>query len=395
MIDCGEVVTKKSRDSKRMVIAGDLYAGGRVGERLADDQKHVWSDLYEEILSHDFRIVNLECPLTENLENILKDGPSLSGPIAAAKGIKRGGFNIVSLANNHIMDRGSKGLQDTLDACNSARLRTVGAGLSIKDSTAPLLLIEGDFQIAVIAIAENEFGNATQIIGGACPLDPIRNGEQIRDAAKRTDFVLVIYHGGTEYFSLPNPQMRDICQFFVNEGADAVVCHHTHVSSGIEWFHEAPIAYGIGNFAFDWPQRTPNGWNQGHLVSLLVGRHRVEELRIIPYEQCVGEPIVRRLGSKKQAKYNAEISALSEAILDANYMASEWRKHCLMKRRQMLSKLLLFNRVERFLIARGIWPFWRGVGQNAVRLAQVLNMIRCESHRSMLLEILQSEIDKQ
>ena len=77
----------------------------------------------------------------------------------------------------------------------------------------------------------------------------------------------MIIHGGNEYYNLPSPKLKQRCQFFVDMGADSIICHHTHVRSGWEVYKNSPIFFGLGNFVFSC-KSDKKGWYEGSLVEL-------------------------------------------------------------------------------------------------------------------------------
>jgi len=259
-ISAGHVVLNEGKSTCTLTIAGDLSPIGRAEALLVNKHfKEVWGGLLEILTNGDLSVVNLECPLTYRKTPILKAGPHLRADPRCAESIHAGGFDVVTLANNHILDMGQEGLLDTCQACQEAGLSTVGVGRNLSEANRPLIQTVKGIRVAIIALAEHEFSIATYDKAGACALDPIENYYQIMRAKELADFVLVVFHGGNEYYALPSPRMVKTCRYFVDCGAHAVVCHHTHVPSGIEFYHDAPIVYGTGNFLFDWPQPRQNG----------------------------------------------------------------------------------------------------------------------------------------
>ena len=267
-----------------MLIAGDLFVAddGSLATALAT---HPWAELRGLIGSHDLALVNLECPVTTRGAEIVKSGPSLAGDATLPALIRAGGFTAVTLANNHIMDRGAEGLADTLAACSSAGLLTVGAGHDLAAAREPLVVDAAGVRVAVVNVAEREFSIAGPACAGAAPLDPWSTPQAIAAARAQADAVVAIVHGGNEYFALPRPGLRAACRALVHAGACAVVCHHAHVPLPVEVYEGAPIAYGTGNFLFPAVTPKPAGWYCGYAVSMNVAVTGVASLRLIPYEQ--------------------------------------------------------------------------------------------------------------
>jgi poly-gamma-glutamate synthesis protein (capsule biosynthesis protein) len=286
------------------------------------------------------------------------------------------------------MDMDHAGLKETIETCRSAGLRTVGAGGNLAEAAQPIYADVFGLRIAVLAIAEHEHSIATERRAGASPLEPMDNYDQIKEARERSDFVLAVLHGGNEYYPLPSPRMVRTCRFLVDAGAHAVVCHHIHVPSGIEIYHDAPIIYSTGNFLFDDPGTVAPEWFRGYLVSISIRPGGATDLRLIPYRQCLGGIDVRFMDEDESRGFLAEISRLSGIIGESDALLQQWSRFCASRRGDYVSQILALSRVERKLCKMsGIWPFWR---MSRKRIPQLLDMFQCESHRDVCIEILAS-----
>ena len=368
-----------------MLVAGDLCAQGRVGEALIGSAPALWRGVTEVTEAHDLCVVNLESPLTHSHTPITKSGPHLRADPACAFGIRTGGFTVATLANNHILDMGEEGLVDTVHACQAAGISTVGAGRNLAEATRPLVVRLNNLKVAILAFAEHEFSIATDGSAGAWPLDIIDNHKQISAAREETDFVLVILHGGNEGYHLPSPRLAKTCRFFADSGADAIICHHTHTSSGTDVWNGVPIVYGTGNLLFDVEPAPHSSWYQGYMVSLDIRRHRVEHLQLIPYVQSPEAASIRLLEGNEAAEFTRELERLSKIISDAQHLESCWQKFCNNRQRESMTKLLSGNRVLDALLSRDLIPL-RLLRR---RFPVMLNLLRCEAHHDVLVETLE------
>ena len=270
----------------KVLVAGDLYPGGENESHLMDKNgTAIWNDFLLETSDHDFNIVNLECPLTTRYSPIEKQGPNLSIIPGVINGIIAGGFNVITLANNHIMDMGEAGLFDTIKIFEQNDIFYSGVGKNLIGAEIPLILNKSDFSLAVIAIAEHEFSTASRSKPGANPLDVRKNFTQIQKAKESSDFILVIFHGGNEFYPYPSPDFQLSCRFFIDSGADAVICHHTHVVSGFEIYNNKTIFYGLGNLLFNYEGFRQDNCYQGYAVSLSISKNRINQFRVIPTVQ--------------------------------------------------------------------------------------------------------------
>jgi len=227
-----------------------LICGDYIVDKLENNHNDIFGEFIKIIKEADISIYNQEHPVTLSRKKYptKKFGPTGACNPEALKPVLKAGFNCVSLANNHIFNRGIEGLNDTLDYFKRHNIRTIGAGVNLNSAQEIHYFNVDDITIAVLNFAENEFNTATKRHGGANPLNVIQNAKQIQEAKEKSDSVFVIIHGGIEYLRYPSPRMVQLCRFYVECGASAIVCHHSHVVSGYEVFKKSPIFYGIGNF---------------------------------------------------------------------------------------------------------------------------------------------------
>ena len=371
-----------------IIIAGDLCPSGQSEKLLSTNQvEQLFTEIVPVLQTADLSIANLECPLTHQMSPIVKSGPHLWADPACAEGIRSAGFKVVSLANNHILDMGREGLADTIVACTDAGLKTVGAGENLAQATRPLLIDIKGIRIAILAFAENEFSIATQHSYGAWPVDPVTNYYQIKQAKQKAEFVLVMLHGGNEYYELPNPNMVKLCRYFVELGANAVICNHVHVPGGIEIYEGTPIIYSTGNFLFE-GENEVDGWYKGFLVKLEIQPNAVVRVQLIPYWQSKNMVGVTLMDQEERQLIFSDISNLSTIIADSTLLTKHWNQFVQSKREQYFNSLLNLSKVERKMLRFGIWPFWRLKRSNGSRL---LNLFSCEAHHDLVVSLLSTE----
>ncbi len=380
-----------SLQSVHILVTGELCPLGRPEKFLRGSNAIAfWDEVIQVTTDHDFCITNLECPLTERHTPVNKIGPTFRADPECAIGIRNGGFDLVSLANNHIFDMGKHGIERTLQACRDADLSTVGAGIDITQAAKPFIVTIKGIRIAILAYAEAEFSTATLTSAGACPLDEVDNYYQIRSAHERSDFVLVILHGGNEYYSLPSPRLQKVCRYFADLGAGAIVCHHSHVSSGFEVINGVPIFYGTGNFLFDWPKRRTASWYKGYMVSLSIKKDQVNRFELIPYEQCKDKVGVQLLLTETaKESFFEEIKQLNSVIADQQSLDHHWQSFCSNKQFQYLGAVFAGNAFTKLM--------WRRRWMNRKRLGRrrliALNLIRCQAHRDVLIAALNDDAE--
>ena len=256
-----------------VLIAGDYCPRGRMSELVENGNPKVFDLVRPVIEQCDYSIVNLECPVrTTEGGGIKKAGPSLKCSPKAVDALKYAGFKCATLANNHFYDQGEEGVRETIHALTDAGIAYVGGGENIETAGHTLYKEINGKTLAVINCCEHEFSIATETTGGSNPLNPIQQYYAIKEAKRKADYVIVIVHGGIEHYQYPSQRMADTYRFFVDAGADAVINHHQHCFSGGEVWHGKPIFYGLGNFCFDWREKSSKLWVEGYILGMVTCR---------------------------------------------------------------------------------------------------------------------------
>ena len=292
---------------------------------------------------------------------------------------------MVTLANNHIMDYGENGLNDTVDFLNKSSINFVGAG-SIKAFVKETQMFQKNgIKLAIINIAENEWSTINNNkTSGANALDPVSNFYAITDARSKADFVLVITHGGHEMYELPSPRMKSLFRFFVDIGADAVINHHTHTFSGYEIYKDKPIYYSTGNFLFDYPGKRGCDWNKGILVNLTFEKHRVYH----SYQYFIQGEENTLFSFVENSTVNENIEMLNCIIQNDEMLEKKFLQYCEFTKKQYLAYLeSSSNKYINYLKRKHILP-----KLNLRKKRLYLNLFRCEAHRDVIIKILENEI---
>jgi hypothetical protein len=368
----------------KILITGDFCPVNRI-ELLSVQRnyKSIFNDFLPFVQSSDIAVTNLEAPVYNGRSPISKTGPVLKVPVEIVNSLKFAGFNLVSLANNHIMDHGNKGLISTINSCEKNGIDTVGAGLSLSDARKIFYKEVKGKRLAFISIAENEWSTAEKNKPGANPLNVVDNYNDIKTAKNNADYVFVIVHGGHEMYNLPSKRMKTTYQFFVDAGADVVIGHHAHCYSGYEMFKGIPIFYNLGNFVFDNPKFIDSIWNEGFAVEFTIGEKL--SFRIIPYKQCGKTAGVYLLSDSDKIKFDYSIENLNRIINDEDMLEIEFEKYFESVRDLYLAYLEPYsNFILHGLHKRKLFPSLFRKKKKEL----YLNLIRCESHRDIFQKIL-------
>ena len=193
-----------------IVIGADLVPTASNEENFikGDLSGTLCKELLDILADADFRIFNLETPLYDGNTPIKKAGPNLSAKCDTVNGIKALNVDLLTLANNHIMDHGVAGLNSTLDTLKQAGIDFVGVGANVSEANKPYTFDFAGKKIGVYACAEHEFSIATEDTPGANPVDLLEIFEHIQRLKSECDYVIVLYHGGKEYYRYPSPDLQ-------------------------------------------------------------------------------------------------------------------------------------------------------------------------------------------
>lgn len=374
----------------KVLVVGDFYPNFELKTTLLNNEPNIIFDkFYSIIQKSDLAIVNLESPLTSGDKAIKKTGPALKADKFFADFLKNTGFGLATLANNHIMDYGPKGLQDTTEALAKVGLNYVGAGDFISVAKQPYIYTSKEGKkLAVLNIAENEWSTTKGNNPGAAGFDTVSNFYSIQEAKTNADFLLLITHGGHENYHLPSKSFRDLLRFYVDAGADAIVNHHTHCISGYEIYKGKPIYYSLGNFLFDKKGSDFTYWNKGLAAEIDFTDNKINAGTHIFY-QCVNEKPFELLEGDIADQELKQLDSLSRIIQNDDEIDREFLKWVTRSQKYYNINIEPHSiRVLQALQNRSIIPsFW-----SKKKMLFLLNMLRCESHREILIQKLENEI---
>lgn len=374
-----------------ILIAGDTCPIGRNQALFQKGDAHsLLNDLQTEFDKAAMSIVNLECPLIAKESPIEKCGPNLGVPVDCVNGLKAMNIDVVGLANNHIMDHGTQGLRTTLRVLEEHDIAYVGAGENLSAASKILIREVQGVRFGILAVAEHEFGIASIDAHGANPLDIIDVVRNIKTHRDSFDRLIVLLHGGNELYEYPRPGLMTICHFLVEQGANTVICQHSHCAGCKEIYHGAPIIYGQGNFLFDYPS-TAVTWHYGALICLEISVEGNFEARLIPYRQSDTQPGARRLTRDEEKSFMDGFNSRSEAIGEKLFVARQWEVFCRENKRNYLHSIHGKPGFLRRLA--GKLDLLHHLDSPEIQRRR-LNIILCESHREALISILTREAER-
>lgn len=371
----------------KVLVAGDFCPINRVQEAFSVKDYSAFAAIKEIVHNADYSIVNLECPIVTEPNVIMasKTGSCLKADENTIEALQYAGFNCVTLANNHFRDYGEDGCKSTLKLLRQAYIDYVGGGNNLAEAQQVLYNKIGENTLAIVNVCEHEYSIASSKSAGSAPLDLIDNYNQITEARRNADYVLVIVHGGHEHYQLPSLRMKKLYRHFVDIGADAVVNHHQHCFSGYEYYNGKPIVYGVGNLCFEPTSKLQRMWHEGYMV--ILSFDDVISIQLEPYQQCLQNPVIELLNEGERSKFDDSIRLLNSIIADDELLAKSFDDYVQTRKKWIMRTFVSYhNRYLNALAQRSIIPY--PLRKDEIKIID--NYIICESHRDVVEHVLLS-----
>ncbi len=281
----GEVTT--------ITVAGDLMLTRRVGQAHRDDPAAPLRPYAKRLAAAEITVGNLESTLSTDGEPT-QGGDSFGADPEILDGLELAGFDLVSLANNHVGDYGRGAMLQTFEELDDSEIGYFGAGSDLDRARRPAVITDGKIKIGFIGTESvGETPAATGSRPGTNRLDmPPRTGPldraaldrisgDIRRLAAAVDLVIVVPHWGTQYTHVPEQSQRQAARAFAEAGADLVIGGHPHWVQGWERFGDTTVVHSLGNFVFDMDFQTKT--RDGILVEIVAWDGVVKAVEPVPY----------------------------------------------------------------------------------------------------------------
>lgn len=272
-----------------LLFAGDVYFSNHVLNAY-DNAGGIHGVLDEgiraEIDAADIFMVNQEFPFTERGTQAADKQFTFRLPHDRLHLMNEMGIDIVTMANNHILDYGPEGITDSIAALNEAGIRYVGVGENL-DEAKKLEIIEVKGKKIGFLGTSRVYMAASWAAGDNHPgvfstYDPTLPLEEIKKADELVDYLVVYVHWGVERETEPKEYQRTMGKQYVDAGADMVIGSHPHVLQPLEYYQDKPIMYSLGNFVFG--SSIPNT----ELLKIVIGEDGEMTVTEIPCTSSAG-----------------------------------------------------------------------------------------------------------
>lgn len=275
----------------KVSAVGDIMLGRYVATLIKDNFDEPFDEVKDIFAESDINFGNLECVLSDNnLPNIKGKDRNfcLKGPADMINVLNTIGFDVLSLANNHIYDYADKGLIDTIENLEKSNIKTIGAGENL-EKARELKIIEVDNQkvgflgytdLAYVNFSnKNEIPAASDIKSGVAPTKEEFILSDIENARDKCDLLFISLHWSDEYTHIPKDSQIELAHKIIDAGADGILGHHAHNLQGVEVYKDKPIIYNMGNFIFD---QNDNINKDSAIFNLTFIDSKFDKLEIIP-----------------------------------------------------------------------------------------------------------------
>lgn len=285
-----------------LMAVGDIMLGRTIGE-LIETEGIESPFLYtaETLNLADITVGNLECPISTR-GTAAEKTYTFRAPLAAGDSLAYAGFDLVSLANNHILDYGTVALEDTMTTLADNNILSVGAGMDESEAYQPVFIEKNGLRLAFLAFMDipltEDFDYLSWEAGvdqpGVAWAHADKISESVQQAKQEADIVIVLVHNGYEIVETVSADQQEVAKLAIDSGASLVIGSHPHVLQRIEEYNDGLIVYSMGNFVFDnflFPpnysailsvELSPEGVESYELIDVVVQLDGVPQ--IMPYD---------------------------------------------------------------------------------------------------------------
>ena len=336
-LDGGTIIIRKfnltSSEQVCLTAVGDICLGTGVKKYLKEKGSiFPFIHCQEELKETDILFGNLEMVICKNKNYSLSSKLDMCVPANLCTGLVNVGFDILNLANNHILDFGSQTVEDTISFLNKSNIQFIGYGKNLEDAWTHRIIEKKGIKIGFFGISDNWGQGAHKNKPGVAIYDKKKALYKVKELKKIVDHVIVSIHADLEFANYPDPERIQFSRKLIDYGASLILEHHPHVPQGIEVYKNGLIIYSLGNFIFDvegseYLKKGSKYTNISFILKVFLDKNGPIQAKILPIKiNKYGQPVLLT-GFKAQEVIN-HIWKLSQGIKDNNLLWQEWYKTC-------------------------------------------------------------------
>ncbi len=277
-----------------LLAVGDINLGRKAGRIiLGGNVDYAFEKTKDIISSADIAFANLESTISEQ-NGVTQNGVwCFTAPPIAAETLAHAGFDVVSLANNHVWDFGRRALLETPTYLDRVGIKHTGTGPDLDAAFSPAILEVKGIRIAFFSVTRifNFGGPEHEAFKYTAWADMDRLAPAIKKVRNDVDLVVVAAHWGAEYQDRPAGEIVALAHKMVDAGADIILGGHPHVPEGIDRYNGAFIIYSLGNFAYHQTTEHSVWKTKSIMLELTLTKSGVTSYKMIPVT-CGFQPAV-------------------------------------------------------------------------------------------------------
>lgn len=300
-----------------MTFVGDVYLSDVLYQKYSEAGVlgFLSPKVKEVIYDADLSIMNHEYVATDGVAKVDYQLFTFKAPKERQVILQEMGVDIMTLANNHILDYGIEGLSDTMESLDALEIAYMGAGNNVAEAMAPVIKEVQGKKIGFLAasrfIPTGGWYALENRPGVMATYESRPEYQMLLDEIKRTkeeencDFVVVYLHFGIEKEVMPADYQRTLSHSYIDAGADLVIGSHAHRIQGIEYYKDKMIFYNLGNFLFsNYPSDSvvvqieinEDNSYQAKVLPCKSQNYRTEDISGVEAETLYGEILDRSFG---------------------------------------------------------------------------------------------------
>jgi poly-gamma-glutamate capsule biosynthesis protein CapA/YwtB (metallophosphatase superfamily) len=257
------LLNRRHQTPYSLVAVGDVMIGSRARNRT----KEFGPDFIFDSVAPLFRrssivLGNQEGPIARDAKKLVRNHSYKVDP-QHTRVLRRAGFNVMTLANNHLLDCGREGVRETLNSLRKHGIHAIGAGTNRQTAHQPAIMRAGSLTVGLLGYYWNGRTAARRDVPGSARDTTETLTRDLTLLRGLVDRVVVTIHWGVPYEREPSFENREKARLMISLGADVIIGHHPHIMQGIELIDDRPVIYSVGNFAF--------GTGNSKAESLVVG----------------------------------------------------------------------------------------------------------------------------
>lgn len=261
-----------------LIAVGDVMLGRFCNVQMLKnkDFKYPFLKTADFISSADITFGNLEAPMVEKCPTT-ETGMVFCARPESIEGLKHAGFDILSVANNHILNHGQNGLEQTQNLLSKN-------GIQSSDSNNVTMKQFNNLRFGFLSFDLLTYPPPRLAVFG--------EAGQIFQLSQTVDVLIVSLHWGNEYQKQPSEWQKVLAHRIIESGAKIIIGHHPHVTQPVEEYDNGLIFYSLGNFVFDqpWSEET----KKGQIARIVFEGKEIKSYELFPiYIQNYCQPTFR------------------------------------------------------------------------------------------------------